>query len=216
MCFSAGASFTGAAIIGAVGCLAMREAVQPGQWRLALIPMLFALQQFMEGVLWLSIGQAAWWEAPAKYVFLLVALFAWPFWISFALLGIEAVKWRKWLLILSLALGVLYNCLLLRQFYLVWPATPEANILGHSIQYVLHIPDGKANSWLYALVTIFPPFFSSLPYMWLLGALNLIGMLIAYYFYTVTSISLWCFFSAWVSLEIYVILRINNRSPKML
>ena len=52
MCFSVGASFTASGILGIVGFLAFAKA--PPRYRLfASIPLLFAAQQFAEGIVWL-------------------------------------------------------------------------------------------------------------------------------------------------------------------
>ena len=53
MCFSATASFSAAAVCGAIGVLTVRRASRP-DLMLALIPVIFALHQAFEGVVWLT------------------------------------------------------------------------------------------------------------------------------------------------------------------
>src|SRR5690242_9093334 len=54
MCFSVGASFTASGILAVIGGFALVRA--PKYYRaLAAIPLLFALQQFAEGVVWMTL-----------------------------------------------------------------------------------------------------------------------------------------------------------------
>lgn len=79
MCFSAAASFTTAALTGAVGIVCLARARDPLQWPLAAIPLFFALQQGMEGALWLTLPVAA--DASISTgLTLLYLLFAQTFW----------------------------------------------------------------------------------------------------------------------------------------
>src|SRR5437763_578905 len=58
MCFSATASFSAAAVIGSVGIVTLRSAAAKPDRRilaLAAFPALFALQQVVEGLLWLDL-----------------------------------------------------------------------------------------------------------------------------------------------------------------
>lgn len=212
MCFSAEASFTGAAIIGAVGILTLRQVTERRQLFLALIPLFFAFQQLLEGFLWLSQGRETALLTFAKYMFLSMALFLWPIWISLALFAVEPVKKKKLFLGLFLFLGILYDLLFLHQFYLIWPKLPQVQFFAHHIHYITHIPEGMSRAWLYSLLVLLPQFFSSLPYIKLFTLLNGIALAIAHYFYFVTEISIWCFISAWISLGIYVILHKFNSS----
>ncbi len=57
MCFNANASFGASAVIGVIGILALRKVKNPSHYAFAGIPLLFAIQQFVEGVLWLALKQ---------------------------------------------------------------------------------------------------------------------------------------------------------------
>jgi hypothetical protein len=57
MCFSATASFTAGAVLLGVGALTLRSALTSRQRHVlpfAAIPLLFAIQQLIEGVIWLT------------------------------------------------------------------------------------------------------------------------------------------------------------------
>ena len=59
MCFSASASFAGAAILAPVGIYTLKAAWRKdrGYLGLAAFPLLFGVQQGLEGGLWLAIGR---------------------------------------------------------------------------------------------------------------------------------------------------------------
>lgn len=54
MCFSATASFTAGTALVAVGGLTVHRSRGKAELPLALVPMLFGVQQLTEGVLWLN------------------------------------------------------------------------------------------------------------------------------------------------------------------
>ncbi|MEM6932958.1 MAG: DUF6629 family protein [Pseudomonadota bacterium] len=84
MCFSASASFTAAAILGATGSLTLAASIRRqsslGEILLAAFPLVFAAQQAMEGLVWLGIYGML---SPAlmtfgTYGFVLTAYAFWP------------------------------------------------------------------------------------------------------------------------------------------
>lgn len=221
MCFSAEASFTGAVLLGTATILNIFKI--RGRWLLlwlALVPLFFAFQQLNEGFLWLSIGSGRIFSHSTsieKYVFLFFALFFWPVWIPLCLFIPEQINWRKKVLGALLTAGILYDLILLYTFSTIWPNQHVGvQIVGHSIQYMLPIEHNIPLGALYGLVTIFPPFFSSLKYAWLLGQANIIGFAVAYYFYYEAYVSVWCFFAAWISLCIYFVLSHSAEDVKIL
>ena len=58
MCFSAAASFTAGAVLTGIGVATLRKVEHPTYYLFASIPLLFAVQQFSEGVLWLTLPSA--------------------------------------------------------------------------------------------------------------------------------------------------------------
>jgi hypothetical protein len=61
--------------------------------------------------------------------------------------------------------------------------------------------------FLYPLVVLAPNFISSIKNMWIFGVLIVLGYFLAEYYYSITFISVWCFFAAIVSLFIYKIIK---------
>lgn len=211
MCFSATASFTAAALLTAVGCVNLKLLSERKQYFLSAIPFLFAFQQFVEGFLWLSAGDPSQfinYSHIGKYLFLTVAILIWPIWIPLSLFAVEKISLRKKLLGAVLLIGLVYNVLIISNYF---KGANDASvaIIGHSIQYQL--PDAH-NFYFYAAylaAVLIPPFISSLNLVWVLGILNFVGLLVAQYFYEVTFISVWCFFAAVISISLYYIFRAN-------
>ena len=75
MCFSAEVSFGASAVISTIGVLAVKKSTKKEQLLFALIPLLFGLQQFSEGWLWLALQNESYkaLEAISSYSFILIA-----------------------------------------------------------------------------------------------------------------------------------------------
>ena len=101
MCFSAPASFTAAAIIGAVGVAALAQRPAPRLMAFAAIPLVFAAHQAIEGFIWLSVNKNA---APPQALvgaYLFIAQVFWPTYTPLSVLLFESGRRRRQ------ALGVL-------------------------------------------------------------------------------------------------------------
>lgn len=218
MCFSKEASFTAAAVLGLVGALTIKSTRSRNQLLVAAIPLLFAIQQFSEGVLWMQLGDVK--PDPALFslaqkTFLMFAFFVWPIWIPLALAFLEQISWRRMVLFALLAGGTALSATNLL-YFLNDPAI-QVQIANHSIQYIGHAPE---QLFLYPFLVLAPWFVSSTSRMWAVGTIMLAAWVVAYYLYSVTFVSVWCFFCALVSSSIYWALkssqatvRINSRTP---
>jgi hypothetical protein len=203
MCFSATASFTGAAVVGVVGVATLKNIDKKSQIMFALIPILFALQQFSEGIVWLNItpeDKHSVLSSSAQYIFLLFAFVIWPFWIPASILLIESVKWRQFVITLFLVCGIFVAGYHLSFFPYY---QPDVKVVGHSIQYVGSLASYK---WLYGISVILPSIFSSYKNMWFFGVLIAIALISTNYFYEYAFVSTWCFFSALLSTYIFKVL----------
>ncbi|MCB1258907.1 MAG: hypothetical protein KDB33_00680, partial [Acidimicrobiales bacterium] len=56
MCFSATASFAGAAVVGGIGVATLTQVRERRELVLGALPMGFAVHQFLEGVTWMRLG----------------------------------------------------------------------------------------------------------------------------------------------------------------
>ena len=134
MCFSAEASFAGGVIISAIGVAVVTKVHKPSQLLFASIPLFFGLQQFTEGVLWLTIPnpEYAGIQKIATYLFLVMADVLWPTLIPLSILMMESNarkrKIMRLLLIAGLSVSIYYTfCLLFLN------VTPQ--IMGYHIKY---------------------------------------------------------------------------------
>jgi hypothetical protein len=213
MCFSETASFTAAAVLFVQGLASVNLVKNYKKFFLiACIPFLFAIQQLSEGMLWHyfnnNININGPWAFPAK-VFLSIAFLIWPIFIPLSVMLAENVKWKKWLLRVFVAGGILWASYLIS-------AMPYVNLNvsanEHGILYkVDHFTNVEARVMkvLYLSLVIIPIFISSLRYLWVFGLATLISAGIADHFYKTTFTSVWCFFGALLSLLLYFILKAN-------
>src|SRR5688572_15982016 len=83
MCFSAEASFVASACLGAAGIVSLKVNKEPGQVLLAVIPLIFSVQQLAEGMLWLSFSHPDFLVSRQffTYSFLVFSLMVWPVWL---------------------------------------------------------------------------------------------------------------------------------------
>ncbi len=109
MCFSATASFVASAGLAAIGVASIRKVKDKQQMPLASIPIIFAVQQFAEGLVWLSVTRDGWEsiQYPASYAFLIVAQVIWPILFPTAFMFFEEDKVRKKLLKLLIIPGII-------------------------------------------------------------------------------------------------------------
>ena len=205
MCFSAPASFTAAAVIGAVGAAALRKA-GGGDRRLvflAAFPVLFAFQQLVEGFLWLELAH----PEPRAFRPLLVHLFQgyaevfWPVFAPLTAFLIEPVAWRRRVIAGCLIVGVILAGYLL----IAMIGHPYfAFIAGSHIVYKNDFDYPVGIEVPYVLATTISLLLSSRKPVQTLGVVILIGFFIAYMFVQHAYISVWCFFAAAASVMVYL------------
>lgn len=206
MCFSAGASFAGGTMLSAIGFATARKVTNPSQKLFASVPMLFAVQQFSEGVLWLTLRSGGYdrLQSTATYVFLLFALIIWPTLIPLAVLKMEEIKSRRKILKVLLFSGVTVS-----SYYAVCMVlfSVEPRIRDFHIQYVNSFPQSLSIPVfiVYVIATITPLFVSSVRKMYLFGILVFFSCLVTGIFYREYLTSVWCFFAALISVVIYYI-----------
>jgi hypothetical protein len=198
MCFSATASFTAAGIIGAIGVVTLTRARNPRELPLAAAPLLFALQQATEGLLWLQLPLAP--EGAIStgltLVYLLFSNVFWPVYAPLAVFLIEPSAGRRRLMATGLAAGTCVAA------YLLWTilALPHgALIRGGHIIYVTQTRQHILVAAGYIAAVSLPLLASSQRTVVILGAIVFAGCAIAYAFYWEGFVSVWCFFAAGAS-----------------
>ncbi len=202
MCFSLIASVAAGTALSATGVATIKMTRRKAELPLAMIPLLFGIQQLTEGLVWWSLqNDAATLNAVATFVYSLFSHVLWPIFVPFAILLIETVPWRKKVLKIFLGIGTVVSLYLL-YFMIVSPITSQ--VVGRSIQYNtphLYILPIIA---FYLLATCVSGFFSSHKFIRLFGGLAFILAIVAYWFYAAVFISVWCFFAAILSFMVFL------------
>ncbi len=211
MCFSATASFTGASVLTAVGMKTIATTKKPNQYYLASTPLIFALQQCSEGILWLSFSNPslAHLQSIAAYTFVMIGALVWPVWIPFAVMQLEPIEKCKSNIRITCLIGLCFS-LVLSTCMFFYPVTAE--IQSHHIRYHFLFPNYVEYAYLmYFVAAVVPAFISSIQHLRLVGILSVITLVIAELVYRQFVFSVWCFFVSIISLFIYSVLqKINN------
>lgn len=201
MCFSATASFTAAAVTGALGLFAISRTRHIRDLPLAATPVLFAAQQATEGLIWLrmpmtphaSIG------GPLVLAYLIFAQVFWPIYGPIAVWRLERDPKRRRLMAPWIPVGAMVSA------YLLWGL-----LRGHVIASAgnAHIVYGGGHVRLtlvgaaYLAAVSLPLFMSSDRSIRIFGAIVTVGWLVAYAAYLSAFQSVWCFFAAAASVAI--------------
>ena len=202
MCFSATASFSAGVVLLGVSALTLKAARRPRELPLAAIPLLFALQQLTEGVIWLTFRR----EAPGlntvmTYLYSFFSHVLWPVFVPAAVLLIEPPGWRRTALAAIAAAGLAVGLYLM---YTLVAFTVVARPTGQHIEYVSPHFFSTAVMSLYLLSTCIGPVLSTHRMVRVFGVLALLSFATVYYFYAAWFISVWCFFAAVLSTMILV------------
>jgi len=169
---------------------------------LALVPLLFGVQQLSEGLLWLSFSNdlpllKSW----ATYIFSLFSHVLWPIFVPFAILLVETSRRRKKAIGVFLMLGLGAGLYLL-YFIIRFPVS--ASVQERSIFYDSpHFYIGIVLV-IYLLATCVSGLFSSHRCINVFGVLAFLLAVVAYQVSLKTFVSVWCFYAAVLSLLILV------------
>lgn len=210
MCFSAEASFSLSTLLFFTGFLTLKNLPSKRYLMVALIPLFFAIQQFAEGIVWLSLTHS--WGANvtqiASYSFLFFAYFVWPVWIPLSILCFKSSANQKILLIGTFVIGVSVVSAL---FYYLIIGGIEASIVKNHIVYINSLNNLLSKELifmglaLYIIATIAPFFIVKEYGLWFFGLLASIFAAISAYISIYAFGSIWCFFAAILSILIYFI-----------
>jgi hypothetical protein len=212
MCFSATASFSAGALLLGIGTLTLRSALAVHQLQalpFAAIPLLFALQQLIEGVIWLSFSH----EAPLlnsvmTHVYSFFSHVLWPVYVPVAVLLMEPEGWRRRALIAFVAAGVAVGAYLL---YVLVAFPVASKPTGQHIEYDSPHFSAAVTMTLYLLSTALSPLLSTHRMVGVFGVLALLSFGAAYAFYATWFISVWCFFAALLSAVVYLHFGVRER-----
>ena len=226
MCFSATASFIAAGFTGIIGGVALTRAPMPRHILFAAIPVVFAAQQLVEGLIWLRLdANVAAGALPSLYAFLAEAL--WPLLIPVSVLLIERSTIRRYMLMGLSALGALFfigfSAIAFNGLYI---AEIEGDCIRYSIcfewssrfsVYPFSTPQAvrvSGLSWLvlpYALTTIGSLLIASKASVRWFGYASGVGLILATIIQRTALISVWCFFAAIAAILIVIAIESERR-----
>jgi hypothetical protein len=217
MCFSASASFSAGVAVAAAGIVSVKRIRSREQIMFAIIPLIFAVQQVMEGWVWMTFNHVEY-EAsrhiPAA-VFLFFAQVVWPVWVPFSLFRIESdARLRAALRVLCLCSVILAPFQIYR--LLMQPAV--VSITNHHIHYKLDssiVQLGWILNVFYFLTTIVPPFLSTRRPVLILGAFNFLALVVTWFSFRPNVVSVWCFFAALISVQVIQTMGDMNREKRL-
>lgn len=221
MCFSPVASFIASGALSVIGVASIQSVLRRGtkargELVFASIPLVFAAQQLVEGVVWLSFGAsfcsvetAALINSVSTYLYLVFAFLLWPILVPFAVLLMEKDVWRQRLLGVLSGIGIAVSSYLL---YHVLYQPVSSEIFGHSIRYTVgNTASSVASAMWYVLATCGAYLLSSHSRVRWFGVFYIVALAIAYHFWNATWYSVWCFFSA--ALSVGVVWHVHRDKP---
>ena len=215
MCFSASASFVTAGITGAIGFVALTRVKGPREVPLAATPLLFAFQQCVEGLLWLSLPVApdGSLSAALTILYLFFAEAFWPLYAPIAVWLIEPNEYRRHLMVGCSPVGAGVAAYL---FWWIHGHPHFATISGGHIVYATEYRHSDAVGAAYLSATGLPLLLASQRSVIVLGAIVLAGLIVAYAFYWESFVSVWCFFAAAASVAILCHFEWSRRSRQQI
>ncbi|WP_094554976.1 DUF6629 family protein [Synechococcus sp. 1G10] len=210
MCFSSSSSFAAAALLMPLGGLAVRRC-----WRepssnllpLALTPVLFGLQQALEGLVWIGLdsGSLEPLTQPAALAYLFFALCFWLAWFPWCALkaGATGDGHHRWLIRICLVLGLMLGLWLWLPL-LLDPSQVTPTVTIGSIEYQIRSPaHGVVNhAWgrlIYGLIVTVPLLLTPFRRLRWFAAAIVIAFVYAQVAYLHAFSSVWCYLTAMLS-----------------
>ena len=207
MCFSATASFVAGTALSAVGVATIKKAKRKAELPFAAIPLLFGIQQLIEGVVWLSFSNSAL-NVVSTYAYSMFSHVFWPIFVPIAILLLEKDPVRKKILRVFTGVGLAVGIFLL---YFIFQDGIISQVVNKSVLYNsphLYLPLVLT---LYVLATCVSFLISSDKIINIIGIVMLASFTIAGLFFSTTFISVWCFFAAILSFIIFIYFYRRNK-----
>lgn len=197
MCFSAEASFTAAVGLALAGGFCLGFAGKPQERMLAAFPLLFAVQQTVEGAIWLELsespGAVSGGAGGLAELFLAFAYVIWPIITAPAVWLIEPGRNRRRVMAAFGALGAAVAALLA---YALATQDYLAAVRGGHIAYLAGIDHPIIVELAYAAAVTAPLAASSHRSVQVFAAVVAAGAAVSYFGFAAGRPSVWCFFAA--------------------
>lgn len=192
MCFSAPASFIASGGLVVLGGASLAVAKKENKI-LALVPLLFGIQQGFEGVQWLFLNHGSS-SLAAGYGFLFFAFIVWPIYVPVFVFALDKKRRKilKWFLFLGGAVSMYFIAVLLTQALTI-------SELQSCVNYNFYFPFKNIVTVAYLAAVFGPLFASSREVFHWFGAIVAILAIVTWFFFFLTFASVWCFFAAIVS-----------------
>ena len=213
MCFSVAASFSASAVLVPMGIYCVKKSVslEKPYWAFALLPLMFGIQQFFEGLVWLEIepdGGGATRLAALGYMFF--SHLFWLIWIPFACYAIEDSTIKRkvifFLILIGAAHGLLmYIPLWFREDWLTVELVRQSIDYKATLLYDEYIPRIIVRAF-YALIILVPLLVASDRYIRIFGVIIATSVAISTVKFGYAFISVWCYFAAVLSFYILVMI----------
>jgi hypothetical protein len=203
MCFSPQASFGAAAVLSVLGIAGLKKTGGSKKALIAAVPSIFAVQQTLEGFVWLAIGRGDYsslgYTIPV-YFYLFFASTFWPLYLPIVLWYLEQNLTRKQWLIAPLAAGIVVALVALINLCVGGPV--NVSVVNHHIAYAQTVPFFFSTTLyyiglvFYLVATSGALFISTIPYAPIMGVLIILALTAAQIWYYFAFGSVWCFFAA--------------------
>ena len=212
MCFSATASFSAGVLLLGVSAVTLRLVQLRRELPFAAIPLLFAIQQLIEGVVWWTFAHdAPFLNTVMTHAYSFFSHVLWPMYIPVAVFLFEPKGRRRLAMSGFVVAGVAVGLYLL---YMLMAFPTISRPTGQHVEYVSPHFFALEVMTLYLLSTTVSPMLSRYMVIKVFGALSLLGFAAAYYFYARWFISVWCFFAAILSVLVFV--QMSSRRTKLI
>ena len=202
MCFSAEADLASAAVIGAIGAATLAKVRVPREIPLALLPLAFALHQFVESFVWRDLEAG---HTPATGAAVtLYLVFAWmvlPVLAPLAILLVEPAGPRRRRLVPFVVMGLVAG-----GYFAI--AVVNGDGSAHAAHHTIQYGGAGEYAWiatiLYVLAACAPPLLSGFRAIVWFGVANLFAIAVIVAVQSRGLTSVWCLWAAVVSVLIYV------------
>ena len=201
MCFSATANFVGSTVLGAVGVVTLTKVKHKRELLFAMLPILFAIHQFIEGFVWLGLDGIL---SPVVAhdmgaAFMLYAQGLLPFLLPLSIFLFEPDAKSRRRMRPFVVLGGATT------LYILWALTAyplQLFVRANSIVYINQATNNTAVAVFYVIATCGSLFFSKIRMMVVFGAANLAILLVVMEVKRYAFTSLWCAYAAVASVII--------------
>ncbi len=198
MCFSASASFGSSLVLATLGAISIVRCRNRKAQMLAAMPFIFSIQQFAEGLVWLSANGTV---SPsvgiaAANVFIFFAFVFWPVWVPFGVQRYERNKTIFQMFFSFIGLGVGASGL----YFLINNSIVVTADCCHIVyQNVSSLATLSYGAWLYLLATGGSLLSSSSRIVQWFGVLLIVSYALTAVVWEYAFTSIWCFFGAIIS-----------------